>query len=101
MTLVARRGYQLDPALTRRLGPVARDVLAEVAVCWEVAAYAGSLRVLAALASGVGEVVQQLKPRFRVPFVFVVATGSTSTALTDHYEDSAGGRWQPGTGVWE
>lgn len=74
----------------------AEHVLSDMAVCWEVAAFAGSLKVLAAVSKGVEGVVRQLKPSFRTPFLYILA----GTPGGGH-QHTAGVRWQLGTETWE
>jgi len=73
----------------------AEHVLADMAVCWEVAAFAGSLRVLASLSREVRDVAQQLKASFHTPFLHILANTAGG------HRHSAGVRWQLGTETWE
>jgi len=70
-------------------------VLSDMAICWEISAFAGSLRVLASVSSGVCETVRQLKPSFHAPFLYILASPPGSQQY------SAGVRWQLGTEAWE
>lgn len=68
----------------------AEYVMSEMAVCWELAAFTGSLRMLASVAKGLSETARQLQPTFRTPFLYIVP-----------HDHSAGVRWQLGTETWE
>lgn len=73
----------------------AEHVLADMAVCWEVAAFAGSLRVLASLSREVRDVARQLKASFHTPFLYILVN------TVGGHRHSAGVRWQLGTETWE
>merc|ERR1719454_1012677 len=70
-------------------------VLSEVAICWGVSAFSGSLRMLASVSRSTSITTRQLKPIFRTQFAYILASTRGSR------QSSAGVRWQFGTGTWE